>query len=153
MKGDTYLLWSGFIGAIIGAWATIQSSKSVIRETENIERGLRKEEEHARRQSILEALRAEVEFNLKTINSFTDMKLVNFSSSAWEAFRAHIRSLKKDVREPLLTAYCAVAAHQNALAIELKRGSAGPGVLQDNVFLARDNFKKALDVGVWMLTP
>lgn len=151
IKGDAYQLWSGFIGALLGAWATLQSSKSTIRETESLERALRKEEEHTRAQSLFEALRAEVEFNLKTIKTHGDTKLVSFSSSSWEAFRPFLRHLDEEVKEPLFTGYCAASAHQNALALELTRGSAGPNVLANNVNEARVNFEKALGIKVWVL--
>lgn len=151
-KKDAFQLWSGFLGAIFGAWATLQSSRSAIQETENIERSLRKETERARLQSILGALKAEAEFNLQTLSAQGDAKLVDFSKSAWEAFFPYLKGLNEDVKEPLQKAYCAIIIHEKALNLELARGSAGPNVLANNVHTVRVNLEKALDGG-WLLIP
>jgi len=106
-------MFSGLIGAVLGAAATVYAAD--------------KQQERTRREQFegaLNALRAEVEFNGKLLSE-TDQKLVIFSTLAWGRFGEFTNFLSEESRNDLNSLYGYIMRHAQAVHLELIKETQG----------------------------
>ena len=98
-------LLSGFAGAVIGAGSTIlATSRAISSSAEQFEKQ-RKQAERAEYKQRLNALTAEVSFNISLTTFSANKKIPVFSHAAWDNFHSHAHYLESDVITTLTRAY------------------------------------------------
>ncbi len=112
----------------------------------------RQQEERARRDDALAALRVELEFNIGVQQLSRDEKHRGYSSSAWEQARPFLPQVKPAIADALRAGYERVNMHRQALIVELSHSGHG-GVLTEFSRQMLDRFQAALSDREWLQKP
>ena len=133
-------LLSGFVGAIIGALATVLATNKIIKSNAAEYAKRREKEKKDEYNAKLKNLENEINFNIKLPNG--NKKIAVFIHNGWENFLPYLNKLSDENKEILNEAYSWAICHNSAAKLEKPNVTGYVNYIEKSFDKAIEKFKE-----------